>query len=292
MNQSVSISSERRLQGIALSIFAVLVLSPDALLIRLVNVDPWTLLFWRGLLLGFSLGTFLKFARGASPTRGMRMLGWHGGLAMALFSASTILFLHSITRTSVANTLLIMSTIPLFSAWLSRIFLGEIIPPRTWLASLLVFAGLGVIFAGSFSHGTLWGDVLGVASSLCMAGYFVVARFHSQQSLLPALTMSGYVTAVICLPFATPLAVAGGEILYIAIAGLLVLPVAFGLLSVAPRHLPTAEVSLIMLLETILGPLWVWLVVGEMPLRATLLGGALVLLTLIAFYGNCGVRRR
>ncbi len=292
MKRSASLLPTSRRQGIVLTTFAVLILSPDALLIRLVNVAPWTLLFWRGLLLGLVLSAFLIFVRRINPYLSMHSLGWRGGLAMALFAASTMLFLHSIIHTAVANTLLIISTVPLFSAWLSRIFLGETIPPKTWLASTLVFTGLGLIFAGSFSHGTFFGDLLGLGSSLCMAGYFVLARFFRQQSLLPALATSGYAMAIICLPFAIPLAVASTEIIYVAIAGLLVLPLAFGLLSVAPRHLPTAEVSLIMLLESILGPLWVWLVMGEIPARETLLGGAVVLLTLMIFYGYSALRQR
>ncbi len=281
-----------RTQGIVLTIFAMLILSPDALLIRLVNVAPWTLLFWRSLLLGLVVSAYLVLAQRRNPFASMRALGWRGGLAMALLSGNTILFLHSITQTSVANTLIIISAVPLFSAWLSRIFLSEAIPRRTWIASVLVFAGLGVIFSGSFSRGTFSGDLLGVGSAVCMAGYFVLARSLRQQSLLPALAISGYAIAIVCLPLAIPLAVASTEIIYVAIAGLLVLPLAFGLLSVAPRHLPTAEVSLIMLLETILGPFWVWLLIGEIPVRETLFGGTLVLLTLLFFYGYCALRRR
>ena len=272
----------QQLTGIGIALAGVLVLSPDALLIRLIDTDRATLLFWRTLLQGATLWAFLAlYYRGRLPGV-VRAMGRTGIGATFVFALSTILFVTSITLTNAANTLFMLATAPLWAALISRVVLGERIARRTWIAIFSALVGIVVIFAGGIGGGTLLGDLLGLGAALSLASQLTIARHARATNLVPALAGGMLVDALLVgTTFASPLAVQAVDIAWLAILGVFVLPVAFGLLTLAPRYIPSPEVSLIMQLEAILGPIWVWLGVGEVPPVATFIGGAIVLATLV-----------
>lgn len=267
----------------ALAFAGTLALSPDALLVRLIDTDVGTLLFWRCLLQGATLWAALALIyRGRLPAT-VRAMGWAGLGAAFVFAATMTLFVTSITLTSAANTLFILATAPLFAALISWLALGERIARRTWIAIALALVGIGIIFLGSIGGGTLLGDVLGLGAALSLASQLSIARHARHANLVPALGFGTLiVTAGAWLGFAEPLAVVRTDAMWLALLGMVVLPIAFGLLTLAPRYIVSPEVSLIMQLEAVLGPVWVWLGVGEVPPRATFVGGAIVLITLVA----------
>lgn len=270
------------LRGTLLATVGVVVLSPDGLILRLIEADRWTVVFWRGLLMGTAIALFIALRHGRAALRKARAVGWRGVLAGALFAGSTVFFVSSITLTAVANTLVIVSAAPLFGAVMSYLFLHETLPIRTWIAIVTAVLGILVIFSGNLGGGALLGDLCAVGTAFCMAGNLVVIRHARAVNMLPAMVLSGVLAALVVFPAATPLALGASDAVLLALLGLVVLPVSFGLITVAPRYIPAPEVSLIMLLEAILGPLWVWLVIGEVPNTATFAGGGLVLATLAA----------
>lgn len=275
--------AEQQLTGLTLAVTGVLFLSPDALLIRLVSADRATLLFWRVLLEGLTLWAVLAVYYRSRLPAVVRAMGRTGIVATGVFALSTILFVTSITLTLAANTLFMMATAPLWAALISRVFLGERIALRTWVAIGCALAGIALIFAGGLGGGTLLGDALGLGAALSLATQLTIARRAKATNLVPALAAGMLVDALLVgLTFASPLAIERADILWLGLLGIIVLPVAFGLLTLAPRYIPSPEVSLIMQLEAILGPIWVWLGVGEVPPPATLVGGAIVLATLTA----------
>ncbi len=269
------------LYGTLLTALGVLVLTPDGLIIRLIHVDAWTILFWRGIF--FSIGIlgfyFLRFRLRTVDL--IRMMGWRGWQAAVLFASSTIFFVNAIQTTSVANVLVIIATAPLFSALISRVFLKEHIAPSTWIAILISCGGIAVLFVGSLSDGNSIGDFYALASSISIASQITTVRQSKHIDMVPSLGLSGLLFAVFALPFASPSSVSIQDLSYLALLGLFILPIAFGLITIGPRYIPAAEVSLLMLLETFLGPIWVWLVLGESAEVETIFGGALVLCTLM-----------
>lgn len=269
-----------RARGVLLTMLGVFVLSPDGLLVRLIGTDPWTLLFWRGLFMAAGLGSWLLWRHGAATKERFRAIGGPGLLAAVLFAGSTILFVNSIRLTAVANTLVIIAAAPLLAAVFSSRLLGEAIAPATWAAAAVVFGGLALIFADGLRGGTPAGDLCAAGSALCIAGYLVVLRAARGVDMIPALALGGLLAAVLVLPLARPLPVAARDMALLLVLGTVVMGLSFGLISIGPRYLPAPEVGLIMLLEAALGPLWVWLVLGEVPSAATVLGGGLVLAAL------------
>lgn len=272
-----------QLTGIGMALGGVIALSPDALLVRLVDADPATLLFWRCLLQSLTLFAALALIyRGRLPAA-IGVMGRAGVGAALAFATSTTCFVLSIKLTVAANTLFILATSPLFAALISWLALGERVALRTWVAIALALFGIGVIFAGGLGDGTLLGDALAVGAAFSLATQLSIARHARAVNLVPALALGTLMVALVTgLGFASPLAIDRSDALWLALLGIVVMPVAFGLLTLAPRHIPSPEVSLVMQLEALLGPLWVWLGIGEVPPLATFVGGGIVLATLVA----------
>ncbi|HKL25800.1 MAG TPA: DMT family transporter [Desulfuromonadales bacterium] len=278
----MSETRQQHIRGVLTTLAAVAILSPDALLVRLISADPWTLIFWRGLLSGITILLICMLQMRGSFLRQVRAIGWVGLLAGLMQAVATMFFVNSLRQTAVANTLVILAAVPLFSAVLSRIFLKETITRRTWIAVSVGFGGIALLFAGSLGGGSLRGDLCAVIAASLWASYLVTIRQGRAVNMVPALGLGGLISAgLVWLGGVDPLAVPQGDWPYILMLGLFVLPVAFGLITLGTRKLPAPEVSLIMLLETPLGPFWVWLVLGERPALTTLVAGVLIVGTLV-----------
>lgn len=273
--------AQQQLTGVGLAFTGVLILSPDALLIRLVSVDLPTLIFWRQLLQSLVLWTVLLLIYRGGLRHQLRRLAGPGAIMVMLFSTSAILFPSALVTTSAANALLIIATSPLFAALISWLFLRERIALRTWVAIFVAIGGISIIFSGSLGGGDVLGDFLALACALTLGTLFTFARRHREINMVPALATAGLVTALIVSFIGDPLDVPRADWPWIALLGLVVLPGAFGLLTIAPRYIPSPEVSLIMQLEAILGPVFVWMGVGEVPEMATFIGGSIVFMTLV-----------
>lgn len=270
-----------RAKGVLLTTLGVLILTPDAVLIRLIEADPWTLLFWRGLVQGLALvlGYLVVYRARAVPV--FCSAGRFGLLIGLNYAIGNMLFIHSIRTTSVANTLLILSTSPLIAAVYSRVFLKERTPGRTWLAAAVALAGVAILFSGSGVSGSVTGDLLAFVAACCMAGSFVMIRAARVDNMIPAVAISGLFIALLAFPFAPVLAVTPRDAAWLLVLGGFVIPVAFALITLGPRYISAPEVSLLMLIETALGPTWVWLFLGEVPSVRTLVGGAVLLGALV-----------
>lgn len=282
------------LKGLAITAAGVLVLSPDSLLVRLIETDPWTLLFWRGVLMAISLTVVVAIYHRRRLFTAFRAIGWHGLVSATMFGVSSTFFILGLTHTLVANVLVILAASPLFAALFARVFLKERVATRTVIAIAAAIIGISVLVFGSISGqegGSLFGDLCALGSAMLIAGHFTVLRAAGDRAdMTPSVACSGVVAALIATPFAAPASVNPGDVGYLLLVGLVVLPVAFGLIAIGPRYLPAPEVGLLMLLETILGPIWVWLVVGEKPGIHAFIGGAIVISTL-ALHSLAGLVR-
>ena len=269
-------------KGLIITAAGVLIISPDGLLTRLIQTDHWTMIFWRALLLSFGMWLAVSLINPNRVWQRYRTVRGPGWLMVAAYSLGTISFVYAITHTSVANTLVILSSTPLFAALVSRVVLKETIGLRTMTAIGLVAVGITVIASGSIGvGGALAGDLAAVLGSFFLACGLTFVRRFPQISSLSAISCSGLMTALLVLPLASPLAMTQSDFGYLLIMGLYVVPIGTALMYLGPRYIPSAEVGLLLLLESILGPLWVWLVFAEQPGDRTLLGGAIVILTLV-----------
>lgn len=267
-------------KGLILTTLGVLVLTPDALLIRLIAADTWTLVFWRGLLMGISLALFVVVRNPGSAVLGITRLSKIGWLGALLFGANNILFMVSITHTTAANTLVILGAMPLFAAILGLIFIREHLPLATWGAIIIGFAGILIIFMGSLNGDGLFGDLAAAATACGMAGALICLRHEQTANSLVVICIGAFISAGFAFFMADTLTLTGTDPFFVPLLGAVVLPLAMGLITIGPSYIPAAEVALLMLLEMALGPLWVWLGVGEIPTDQTMVGGTIVLITL------------
>lgn len=280
-------------KGLLITGFGVLILTPDGLLVRLIEADNWTVVFWRGLLSAiFILGALAVMQR-RDFVPNVRAVGWPGVVFAVVFGVGTVFFVLGVYLTSVANVLFIVAASPLFSAIIAMFFLKEPVRPLTWVGIVTALIGVGVIVSGSVEagQGSVVGDMFAVGGAVTIAVTFCIARKWRDRSMVPAMGLAGFVSAIIAIPFASPLAVAGWSIVYTGLMGL-VSALAFGLMTIGPRYIPAPEVGLLLLLEAVIGPYWVWLVLGEDPGVATLIGGAIVLVTLVLLNGMMLVKNR
>ena len=270
------------MKGVLLCLCGIILLSPDSLLLRLIGADLWTLAFWRGGLsaVGLAVAVLLMEGRQLGQQQLLRLTR-QGVVVAVSFAIANLAFIFSIQNTAVANTLVIMSLSPLFAALLSYFFFREPISTGTWLAAVAIFLGLTMVFYGSLATGGVVGDLAALVTSLCVAISLVLMREHRDISMVPALAWSSGLACLAALPFALPASLSGTALILMLVLGLIVLPASLTMIGLAPRYLPAPEVSLILRLEALLAPLWVWLVLGEVPSRQTLIGGGIILATLI-----------
>jgi drug/metabolite transporter (DMT)-like permease len=269
-------------RGALLVACASLCWSSGGLIVRLVGTGPWTTLFWRSLAASLCLALVLGLARRQSIVRQWRD-GGRPVLAVAICMAlASTCFILSLAHTSVADTLFLISTGPFVAGLLAWVLLGERVALRTWLCMAVALAGAAVMVSASYTRGALVGDLLAIV----MAGSFAVAtvliRRHPEIQMAPAAALGMALTAMVTLPLADPLATSPRDLALLAFFGLGQFAGGFLLFTAGARLIPAAESALIGMLETVLGPLWVWLVLDEQPGAATLAGGTLILAALLA----------
>ena len=257
-----------------------MVLSLQGIPIRLIEVDAWTLLFVRGVLAAPGLFVFFLVMERSRWKDQLRAMGVAGMTAALLFALDNAMFIYSITHTSVANTLLMISLSPLFAGLLTRIVLRQQVPRRTWLAIGGGAVATLVIMLGSLVAGDLPGTLAGLVASIAIGGTLVVLRSKPFLNMVPAIAIGAGLSGLVGLPAANPGSAGLRDWILLLVLGLLVMPLAFGLIATGPRFIPAAEVALLLLLQTVLGAYWVWIAVGEVPATATLVGGAMLLVVL------------
>jgi drug/metabolite transporter (DMT)-like permease len=204
----------------------------------------------------------------------------------ALFAAllqgiGSALFVLAINTTSVANTVVLIATAPLFAAAASHFLLKEKVALHTWIACILVVAGVSLVFGGSLTFSQTTGNLYALGAAMTLGGNLTVLRRHHGMPRIPLVAVSGLITAAIALPLSAPLYLSMHSYAVLALMGLVQMPLALVLISSGTRYLTSPEVSLFLLLETLLGPIWVWLMLGEIISRETLIGGGIIVATLL-----------
>lgn len=266
-------------KGLLITTVGVLVISPDTLLVRLLEIDRWAMLVYRGSIIALGLTLITYLLHGRSTLQRFRSIGREGLGISLLFAVSTTSFVTSLYFTSVANTLIIISSSSMFAALLSRIFLKEKIRIRTMVTMVVVTGSIGYIVADGLGGGSFKGDTLAIISSMAMAGAFTLTRRARARDMVPATAISGLLTAIFACYQADFVPLAEGKVVLLGLLGLCI-TVAFALLTIGPKYISAPEVSLLLPIETVLGPFLIWLVLGEQPTNAALIGGAVVIIAL------------
>ena len=267
-------------KGSLLAFVAVMFITPDSLFIRLSNIDTWGLVFYRGIIpfltvfLGMLLIYKLNFFKIFINS------GIHGLIYVITFSITNITFVVSIQNTNVANTLVMIATAPMLSAFLSAIFLREPTDKKTLISIIITFISVIYIFSDSFKLGNFYGDVLGFVTAIGLAIGAVTIRSAKSKNLVPAAVVGKLFVGTFALFFIESFVLENRDLIIVPLMCILCVAVPFVLVTIAPRFIPAAEVNLFFLLETIIGPIWVWLIIKEQPTTETLIGGIVIIITI------------
>ena len=273
--------------GTLLALSGVIILTPDTLMIRLSGLDRWSLMGWRGILMGVMSFTiwWLLFTR--QPWRDLRtVMTWQGLFVIVTFSLNSVAFTLGIVETSASVVLTAVATMPIFAAILSAFLLQERQGWLGWTTIFTAMAGVGIVVAdgnnaiGQPGGSVMLGAVYGVLTAIGLAVTFTFARKYPWLAILPAAAFGAFISGVIGLFLAEQDRIFDVPLWTVLTMGLFLLPVSFTCLNLAPRYTSAAVVSLLMLLEMVVGPFWVWLGIGERPSTMMMWGTALALLAL------------
>ncbi len=267
-------------KGSLMAFIAVMFITPDSLFIRLSNVDTWGLVFYRGIIPFFTVFLGMLIIYRLSFFKTLLSSGYHGLIYVGTFSLTNITFVVSIQNTNVANTLVMIATAPMLSAILGAIFLKEPPDKKTWISIFVTFLAVLYIFFDSLKLGNFFGDILGFVTAVGLAVGAVIIRSAKSKNLVPAAVVGKLFVATFALFFIESFALIENDIFIVPLMCILCVAIPFVLVTIAPRFIPAAEVNLFFLLETIIGPIWVWYIIKEQPSIETLQGGFVIIATI------------
>ena len=271
-------------KGLLITMVGVLAIVPDSLFVRLIDAPTFTIVFWRALTQGLSLLVVLLFIFGRTYGDSVKQIGWIGIPFGILVTGSGVAFVASVQYTTIANTVLIIATVPVFAAISSWLWLGERISKRMAWTMFFAILGVAVIAYGSIepnSQSTLFGDALALTAAFMFAFAITCARSVRPASITPIVPIAFLVLAALLFPFVDPWDVDPGDWVFVALHGGVFVALSSALLSYGPKFITSAEVALLILLESLLAPILGWIVVGEVPGSWSLWGGGIVLATLV-----------
>jgi drug/metabolite transporter (DMT)-like permease len=276
MPDSLPRTYDRR--GLAISALGGLLFTLDIPLLRLAGDNYWTMIFARGLCVGLILSAGWYLYRRMTGNRIPFINGWPGLAVVATNTIANIMFIAAVTKTTAANLVFILALNPVFCTIIGALFLREMLPRVVWLSIALSMAGVAIIGWDGVSTGTYVGDLLALGVALCTAVGLTVVR-KSGRNVITSLAVGSLISAAVAYSFiganVAALSIEGWG--WIALNGLLVVPLASALIAIGPRYIPAAEVAMFFLLDTVLTPVWIWLIFGELPTERAFIGGVVIL---------------
>ena len=271
-------SSQKK--GSLLAFIAVMLITPDSIFIRLSNIETWGMLFYRGAIPFVVVLIGLIFFYKNNLFKALINIGYPGIFYIISFSICNITFIISIQNTNVANTLVMIAMAPMLSAILGSIFLKEIPDNKTWIAIIITLVAVSYIFYDSIELGNFYGDLFGLITAFGLACNAVIARFAKNRDLVPSAVIGKLCVAIFAFFFVDTFSLVGTDLIFIPLMCIMCVAIPFVLVTIAPRFIPAEEVNLFFLLETIIGPFWVWMIIKEQPSIQTIQGGVVIILTI------------
>ena len=267
-------------KGSLLAFIAVMLITPDSIFIRLSNIETWGMLFYRGAIPFVVVLIGLIFFYKNNLLKALIGIGYPGIFYVISFSICNITFIISIQNTNVANTLVMIAMAPMLSAILGSIFLKEVPDSKTWIAIIITLIAVSYIFHDSIEMGNFYGDLFGLITAFGLACNAVIARFAKNRDLVPSAVIGKLCVAIFAFFFVDTFSLVGTDLIFVPLMCVMCVAIPFVLVTIAPRFIPAEEVNLFFLLETIIGPFWVWLIINEQPSIETIQGGCIILLTI------------
>ena len=276
--------------GNFLALIGVLILTPDTMVMRFSNLDRWPLMGWRGFLMGITLLIFWWFFQFYNKEKKISSIySWQGIIVIFAFAINSVTFTLGIQETSVMVVLTAVATMPVFAAILSVFLMKESQGWGGWATILFAMVGVVIVVSdgnnavGQPEGSTVLGAIYGCITASGLALAFTMVRKYRELEVIPAAAIGSLLSGIFGFLLSAEDTIFTAPVWTILTMGVLILPVSFGLISIAPRYTTSAIVSLVMLLEMVIGPFWVWIAIGERP-SITMILGAFLVITVISFH--------
>lgn len=277
--QSVAASVPRRGFAMMLMIVSSVIISFGGLVHRnFENIDAWQINFYRSISLMIAIFILLVIQTRGGALRELRGIGYAGIWAGAIMAVTGIAFMQALENTTVANTMFMVSAIPFITAAMAWLFLKESLTKLTLMAMATTALGISIMVIDGIGGGSAYGNGMALITATGFSTFAVIVRFNRHVNMLPALFMAGvFITVVSLVGSFDRLQVSLHDLLLCVLWGGAMSGIGNGMFIIASRHLVAAELTLFMLLEFALAPLWVWMFVGESPTSWALVGGSIVI---------------
>ena len=274
-------AAERR-RGLILVVLAALAWSSGGLLLRSVETDPWTTIFWRSLFAAVTLFLFILIRDGRATPRLFLGMGWAGVLLGICFATASTAFVVAVQYTTIANVLLLQSLAPFLAGIMGLIFMREHVERRTWIAMAFAIAGVAIMVSNTLGTTSFTGTLFAMLIAVGFGGATVVLRYNRHVRMTPAACLA----TVLAMLFAIVMGAAPGsaslqDVGLLALLGTGQLALGMILYTTGARLIPAAESALLANIEVVLGVVWVWIVFSENPGVRTLVGGSVILASLV-----------
>ena len=260
---------------------AAVAFSTAGLFTRVIVVDVWTMLFWRGLFGGLLIAAYIAWRERGRMLAAFASIGLPGVAIASCSALGTICFITALRATTVADVTIIYATAPFIAAAIGWASSGERLSRTTLAASSLALLGVIVMCGAAVTTGNVLGDLLALTMTVLMAVMMVLIRRNRRVSMLPATCLSAFACALAVLPLADPTDVTTGDLFWLGLFGTTQFGLGLLLLTIGSRLVSATRASLLANLELPFAPLWVWLVYDEVPSETTCIGGAIVLIAVL-----------
>ena len=272
-----------RSTGMLYSLIGVLLLTPDALVLRWITIEHSEVLLWRGIFftLGFVLIVLIRHRLKALSA--IKLAGWPGVFCGLFFAFNTYFYTQALLHTTAAAAMMIISTAPIFAALIGWFWLRERLSLTVGLTILITLFGMAIIVSDGSGENSLFGNVMAIGCAAFMAVNFNWARRYAPRDIYPGLIFGGLFVFIFGWLETGVIQACPDEVGAMFLSAAIAMPIGFVLLQIAPRYISATEVSLFLLLESIVAPIWVWLVLDEAPSITTLMGSAVVVFALLLY---------
>lgn len=285
MNARVVSAGASRVRGLAYGLAGGLSLSIGGVLIRFIEgANSWQVIAYRSAFLGLAVALLCVVKYRGGVLRAYKAIGWPGLAAAVILAAGYPTYVLALLNTTIANALFLLSTAPLIAAVLGWIILREHVHRSTWVAITGTVLGVLVMVFEGMRGGGLFGNIMALGAAFFFAAYTIAIRWSRGVDMLPALSLAGFFAGGMgVIGAGGGMAISQHDLALCLVMGGFQAALGFMFFTLSARHILAAEVNLLAMGEVVLGPIWVWLIIGEVPSELTLVGGAIVLASVFSF---------
>lgn len=276
-------SGNTRMAGVSITLLGALLMSLDPVFIRFSGVSGFDTAFLFGLFTAVSMSVFIQLRDSRGLVKAVKESGWPVVFSGLLMLGSASAMVLSIKNTSIANTFVILSASPALAAAFSWLFLREVTKRSTWLAIVSVMVGIAIVVSGSFESGNLFGDTLAVFAVTCVSLNQTLLRKYQGVSRMASVGFGGMFLAITMFFVATPSSYGLSTWVIMGAMGLVTAPFGRVLSQVATRYITAPEVGMILMIETVLAPVWAFIFFKEVPPVLSIIGGSIIFITIMSY---------